>query len=296
MRFRKVSGVATLALGSAAVISMAVMPAHGQVRAVAPSQRAPYVVSMAGGGRIGVTIDDVDAGVRIEEVEESAPAAKAGLKKGDVFVEFDGEKVRSVRQLTRLIQETPEGRKVPAVVTRGGQRVTVTLEPESRSFEASIATSEREFLRTPELYMRTIPAPRAPRAPRAPQALRAPTAPMPPQIEIFRDGFAYSFGGGRLGVTTEGLSAQLAKHFGVDGGVLVSSVSEDSAASKAGIRAGDVITKVNSAAIDDAADLIRELGRANGEVAIEIVRDRKTQTVKATLEDTTRPRGVRRIL
>jgi S1-C subfamily serine protease len=45
-------------------------------------------------------------------VEADSAAAKGGVKAGDVVVEFDGERVRSARQLTRLVQETPAGRAV----------------------------------------------------------------------------------------------------------------------------------------------------------------------------------------
>ena len=44
-------------------------------------------------------------------------------------MDFDGERVRSARQLTRLVQETPAGRKVPTSVMRGGQKLTLTVEP-----------------------------------------------------------------------------------------------------------------------------------------------------------------------
>ncbi len=43
------------------------------------------------------------------------------MKKGDIVVEFDGEHVRSVRQFTRLVQETPAGRKIQTSVIRDGQ-------------------------------------------------------------------------------------------------------------------------------------------------------------------------------
>ena len=65
----------------------------------------------------------------IEEVAEDSPAAKAGLKKGDIVVEFDGERVRSVRQFTRLVQETPAGRKIQTALMRDGQKLTMTVEP-----------------------------------------------------------------------------------------------------------------------------------------------------------------------
>ena len=87
-----------------------------------------------------MSIRDVDgsdktkaaAGVVIESVDEDSPASKAGLKTGDIVTEFDGERVRSVRQFTRLVSETPEGRTVATVVMRDGQRVTVNVTPEAR--------------------------------------------------------------------------------------------------------------------------------------------------------------------
>src|SRR5205823_3988764 len=101
------SAVFAAALVSAAALGAAFLPpAHAQTAA-----RAPRALEIFGGrgSQIGVTIRDVDdsdaktskmtapSGVVIEEVAEESPAAKAGLKKGDIVVEFDGERVRSVR-------------------------------------------------------------------------------------------------------------------------------------------------------------------------------------------------------
>src|SRR4030095_14238398 len=71
------------------------------------------------GSTIGVTVRELSAddalrakvqasdGVLVDSVRESTPASRAGLKNGDVVVEFDGERPRSARQLTRLVRETP---------------------------------------------------------------------------------------------------------------------------------------------------------------------------------------------
>lgn len=301
MRLWKAGGAA-LILASAAFMMPAGVTAHEQVfarpRQGEPAQRAFELLTAGSGSRIGVRIDDVgaadvtskklsgEAGAVIEEVEEGMPAAKAGFKAGDVVLEFDGERVRSASQLTRLIQETPSGRKVAVVISRDGQRMNLSVEPEA---------SERIRAIAPSLRLDTMPAPRV----RTPQVLRKPTPdvrvmPSVPRLEVFRDGFAYSFGGGRLGVGTETLGGQLAKHFGVERGVLVKEVFDDSAASKAGLRAGDVITKVNGKTVDDSGDLLTALGDVSGEVTIEIVRDRKPQTLKATI-DAPRARTIRRV-
>ena len=118
--------------GAGAAMTPPIVGQDTKVRATAPTPTPFQMIS--GSGRIGVTVSEVEsgtgkasAGVLIEEVSEDSPAATAGLKKGDVVVEFDGERVRSVRQFTRLVSETPAGRQVPASVLRDGQRVAVNL-------------------------------------------------------------------------------------------------------------------------------------------------------------------------
>jgi C-terminal processing protease CtpA/Prc len=63
------------------------------------------------------------------EVSKDSPAEKAGLRKDDVIVRFDGESVTSVRKLTRLINESSADQNVRITVMRGGaeQRLTATL-------------------------------------------------------------------------------------------------------------------------------------------------------------------------
>lgn len=287
--------VAVLTICSAGAIGLAAA-ADGQTfrwtAAETPAQRALQAVSAIGGSRLGASVRDVDAddvkerrlaseaGAVLSDIDTDTPASRAGLKAGDVVVEYDGERVRSARQLTRLVQETPAGRKVPVVVSREGSRMTFTVEPEAG--------------RTPSVYSFTPPRP--PMAPRPPAPPHAPLPPDAPVLELFRDGFAYSYGGGRLGVTVQTLTDQLATALGAPRGVLVTSVNEDSAASKAGVRAGDVITSVDGRGIDDTGDVMRALGQAKGEIAIEIVRDKKAQTLKATLDDQPRRATGRRII
>src|SRR5262249_39246275 len=91
----------------------------------------------------------------------------------------------------------------------------------------------------------------------------------------------------QLGVTVEELPAQLATYFGAKEGVLVASVADDSAAARAGIKAGDVIVSVNGVAVHSRTDLVRGIREAEGkdqrDINIGIVRDKKERSVVARL-------------
>ena len=269
-------------LGLAALVGIAVAGLSAQNR---------VEVRQAPGSQLGVMVSDVDpstalgagaregAGVKVDEVTSDSAAEKAGLKAGDVVVEFDGERVRSARQFTRLVQETPDGRTVKIAILRDGKRQVLDATPETRAFDSSMNFNEDRARRELDRALRG----------------RREFHVEPP--------FAFEWRGepgdvpglmssrGRLGVTVESLSPQLADYFGVkDGGALVSAVTRDSAAEKAGIKAGDVITSVNGGRVRDADSLSREIGDATGaELSIGIVRDKKETTLKATID---KPKGL----
>ena len=96
----------------------------------------------------------------------------------------------------------------------------------------------------------------------------------------------------RLGVGVQGLTPDLADYFGAkDGGVLVTSIEKDSPAAKAGLKAGDVITTVDGASVDDTGELRRRLWKDEDatEVSLGIVRDKKALTVKVPVESQKKP-------
>jgi serine protease Do len=237
------------------------------------------------GGQLGVMVEDTKTGVRIGEVTSGGAAEKAGIKEGDVVVEYDGERVRSARQLTRLVRETADGRAVKIGIERNGQRQTVDATPEAQTFSWNMDIDGDQIRRDFERGMEGF------------REFRA----NPPAFNFRYDGEPRDFrfhmddlmpgmpaSRGRLGVSVQSLSDQLADYFGAkDGGALVSSVTEDSAAAKAGIKAGDVITSIDGDKIHDAEALTSEISGKSGEVSIGILRDKKASTVKATIEPRT---------
>jgi len=91
----------------------------------------------------------------------------------------------------------------------------------------------------------------------------------------------------RLGVSIQPLTQDLAESFGLErpDGALVSTVAPNSAAAKAGLKSGDVITKVNGEAISEPGQLSSRVGlsRPGEKVTLEVWRDKKLETVVATL-------------
>jgi serine protease Do len=98
-------------------------------------------------GWLGVTIQPVTAelakgfglpdqsGALVASVQEGSPAARAGVKAGDVITQYDGHKVSRSSELPRMVADTPAGRPVPITIVRGGKPV---------SLSAKIAALEEE--------------------------------------------------------------------------------------------------------------------------------------------------------
>ena len=219
------------------------------------------------GAQIGVEIRDVSeadataakltapAGAFVQEVRPDSPAARAGVRSGDVIVTFDGERVRSAAHFARLVDETPEGRTVQTVVQRAGERVTMNVTPEAARAARTVTFGGAPALKLNEDLLRLNPSVTVP----SPLAIWGAPA--------------------RLGVTVQELTGQLGEYFGAKSGVLVTAVTDSSPARTAGLRAGDVITRVNGETVAHALDLRQRLGKTTGDVTLTIVRDRKEQTL-----------------
>jgi C-terminal processing protease CtpA/Prc len=106
-------------------------------------------------------------------------------------------------------------------------------------------------------------------------------------------GFGTWVGGarGRLGVQLMPMTDQLATTFGVKGGVMVTTVEADSPAGRAGLKAGDIITAINSRTVNEVSDVTQEVGRADdgGMLALTVTRERKELKLTATLPQRERP-------
>ncbi|WP_204508347.1 DegQ family serine endoprotease [Aestuariivirga litoralis] len=67
-------------------------------------------------------------GALVADVTPDGPAQKAGLESGDIIIEFNGRPVNTMRDLPKIVAETPIGTKVPVKVLRKGKEVAITAE------------------------------------------------------------------------------------------------------------------------------------------------------------------------
>ncbi len=99
--------------------------------------------------------------------------------------------------------------------------------------------------------------------------------------------------GGFLGVATTALTPELRRHFGVpeESGVLVAKVVDDSAAARAGVQVGDILTAVGGSEVESTGDVIRAVGKLEpgSAVDLELWRDGTLQTLGATLGERRQP-------
>jgi membrane-associated protease RseP (regulator of RpoE activity) len=280
-------------------------------------QGEPMIAALGGGPRLGIEIRDLgkedlakfklssQQGVAVEEVTKDSAAEKAGVKAGDVVVQFDGENVRSAAQLTRLVRETVAGRTVKMAVMRDGKRMDLDVAPAEADNVFNLAMAgermpniEKHLEIVPEggqqfTFKRRVPGQPVPAPGGAftwEERVPAPGRPPLPEggtLRFFGDeagNMVVTPGRGRLGVNVQELAPELAAYFGVKDGLLVNGVQADTPAAKAGIKAGDVIGSVNGKAVGSPDELIKELADKDGEVTIGVTRDKKPLSLKATLE------------
>jgi serine protease Do len=247
----------------------------------AQSRTYSNVIQLGNSGTyLGIQMEDVTAdnmakyklnserGVIVRSVVKGSPAEAASIKEDDVILEFGGEPVWSTKQFSRLVQETPAGRKVELGIQREGKRVNLSAELENQ--EGRSADNRMEIL------------------PQLPRDLfgqggrlfqfRNPNTPEAGPNQL-------SPGKPRLGISITDLTDQLGEAYGVPKkkGVLVTSVNEGSPGAGK-LKAGDVIISADGKDTDTPEDLTRAVrDKAEGAMTLKVIRDKKEVTVVVNL-------------
>jgi serine protease Do len=196
-------------------------------------------------------------GALITYVDQDGPACHAGLLENDVVVAFEGSKVQGPQQLEALIHTTPPQKTVTLTVMRAGQRKNIKVTLGSWNVMSHVRTFPASTMAFP-------PPPR-----------------VAPEIEVP----SFTLVSSRHGLVVESLSPQLADFFGVPHGhgVLVRSVEAGSPAAAAGLKAGDIILKVNNETVHDMADWQRGMNPSGTKLPVNLWRDKREQTVVINL-------------
>jgi serine protease Do len=123
--------------GNVVAISTAIVsPSGGSVGIgfATPSELLTPIVDQlrSGGGRIergwlGVSVEDSDNGVTIAGVERTSPAARAGIRQGDMILAVNGEHIETSRGLIRAIAAIPPGKEVSLSIRRQGRAMDVPV-------------------------------------------------------------------------------------------------------------------------------------------------------------------------
>lgn len=245
----------------------------------APPAPPDTLIFFQGGGTfLGVGVKEITSerakalklkeehGVEVTTVEPESPAEKAGLKPGDVVLEYNGQRVEGTQQFVRFVRETPPGRTVRLTVFRNGSTQTLTAtvaERKGRSFNFPGPKFDEDIKLRIERELRSLRD-----VPKVTMSWRA----------------------GVLGIEGESLKgSQLGDYFGVKEGVLVRSVLKETPAEKAGLKAGDVIVKVDERKVDEPRDItaaLRAVQEASKKtIPVVLVRDKREMTVSVTLDE-----------
>jgi serine protease Do len=196
-------------------------------------------------------------------VDHDAPAGKSGLKEHDVILQLDGQAFDNADELRRRLREMPSGRTVTLLISRDGNPVHVTVQLCDR---AALENVWSQHYSVPE-----------PPAPAAGQSFLG-------NVPSGGPGFLDNMIPRALyvGADVNPVRTQLADYFGVKSGtgLLVESVDDGSPASRAGLKAGDVVVKVESQQMTSKSDWLKAIRNHRGQlVQVTVMRNKQELTL-----------------
>jgi len=241
-----------------------------------PGQEPSMLLLHSTQGYLGVELADVDnekaqalklkevRGAVITLIDHDAPAGQIKLQVNDVVLQLNGQPVEGAEQLRRMLREIPAGRKITLQYSRDGNVQTVTVELADRRI-----IEQNAWKRFNDDGMTSGSGPG--------MGILTGEGDVPPSGGSFH---WWLMGSSlNVGAMVEPLTAQMADYLDLPNGLMVKSVAHKSAAAAAGLKAHDVILKVDAEPIATIADWERALHSNQGKpVQVTVLRDRKQQT------------------
>ncbi len=235
----------------------------------------PYSGNSGSGAYLGVHINNLtpeqagdlklaDAnGVIVTGLDHDGPACKAGIQTNDVIMSVNGTRIGNIQQMVDVMQNLSAGSVATIGIVRDGTAKNVKVTLASRTNWAA----------------HPYPLPNN-------SAAKSFMAPLPPvSFPADTDVPLVTPASARRGIVVEALTSQLADYFGVPGGqgVLVRNVQRGSLGASAGLKAGDVIFRIDGQPIRDLADWRGSMHTNSLKTTFSIIRDRHEQTVEMIL-------------
>jgi serine protease Do len=291
MKHRRSFGVVALVTGMAAVL--------GGGQALSAAETGPeigqpmYAAAMGEAharearGYLGIEMRDVsedqvgvlklkDArGAEITTLDHDGPACKAGMRQHDVIVQMNGQAIENEDQLRRLLRDMPIGRTVNFLVSRDGQTQTMTMTTADRRTIGQQAWDQHY----------TVPAPGTVHANSFMDSSKVTTTATPKEHKDLLGTETIVLSSSFTGAKLEVMGPQLAEFFGATdgGGLLVRSVEGNSPAEEAGMKAGDVVVKINSISVANGTDWTKTVHDNKGKpVPVVVLRDKQERILTLT--------------
>jgi serine protease Do len=245
-------------------------------------------------GYLGVELHDVSddelgvlklkeaRGAEIANLDHDGPACKVGMRTHDVILQMNGQVIEGGDQLRRMLKEMPAGRRVTFVISRDGQTQTVSTQMADRKTVAMEAWEQHYTVVDPASaaaesgvhgngFMTSAP----------------PSGSVTQMPKGHRDflGTSMILSSSFTGAQLEVMGPQLAVYFGAnDGaGLLVRSVDVNSPAEMAGLKAGDVVVRINTIPVTSGTEWTKTVHENRGRpVPVVILRDRREQILTMT--------------
>lgn len=234
------------------------------------------------GAYLGVHISDITpelattlrlndiSGVVVESIDHDGPACKAGIKNNDVITAVAGTKISNIQQMVAVMNTMSAGSSANISIIRNGspQNVKVTLGNRKNWMAGQAAPMPNNGMGKSNAMAKSFVAPMPPTA-----------FPADVEVPLMMPASA------RRGIVVEALTPQLAEFFGAPNGqgVLVRNVQRGSLGANAGLKAGDVIVKIDGQMIRDLADWRRSMNISGGKTSFSIIREKHEQVVEMVM-------------
>jgi S1-C subfamily serine protease len=241
--------------------------------------RGPDFLMYSAQGYLGVNLSEVDTdritalhlkdahGAEVTLVDHDAPAGKSGLKVHDVILQLDGQPVENAEQLKHRLLDMPSGRTVSFLVNRDGAPLTINVQLCDREELEHKAWSRHK----------TVPEPAPPtRSGFSQTFVGRPSTAVTGILDTVMPKGLY------VGAELNPVRTQLADYFGVTSGtgLLVENVDYQSPAARAGLKAGDVVVKVESQQMTSKGDWVKAIRNHRGHlVQVTVMRNKQEQVL-----------------